>query len=705
MQKKGLRILLLAGVVATVFVIYGLQLYQLQIVQGVSYRQELGGGTTKEQVIEAARGEILDRNGKPLGINTTGYNVVLDQVYLSDEDQNRIILTLCRLLAAEGEEWIDNLPITKTLPLRFLEDSAGSGSTNYAAQVLRLKEDAQVAAYASVDDVIYNLVRRYDLEEFSVSDQRIIMGVRYEMERRGFSASTPYTFAENVSIETVAKVKERSFELQGADIEESSIRQYVTGSIMPHIVGYIGPIYREEYQQLKEKNEELKKYNKEYALNDTIGKSGVELAYESTLRGSDGIRRITLDASGNVIDSQTVVEPIPGNSVILTIDSDLQRVAQTALEEQIAHLQATSPEGMGREADAGAAVVIHCKTGEILAAATYPSYDMETFRSAYSTLLSDERRPLVNRAYQGSYAAGSCYKPAVALAALSEEIITPSTLIECTGIYTRFSGYQPKCLYVNGHIDVMDALKVSCNYFFYEVGYQLGIDRINRYSSQLGLGQPTGIELPEVIGELSSPEVKARHESDPWWDGDTVQSAIGQLYNNFSPLQLANYTATIANRGTRMEAHIIKSVKSYNLDETISVTQPKIAEQVDAPAEAFETVIEGMTRVTSDPDGGTAYYYLGDYPISIAAKTGTPQTRQYPNSVFVCFAPVDEPEIAVCVVIEDGWHGYTGAPVARAIFNQYFFPDGNTDASDSVSSSSSESGTNAESDTGVSAEE
>lgn len=674
MRKQGLRTAVLLCLLLAVFAVYGLELYQVQVVQGAAYLQALDAGTTKEQIIPAARGEILDRNGEPLSINTTGYQVVLDRVYLPREEQNRIILELTQLLSAAGEEWTDNLPITRTSPFRFLEDEPGSEETPYAARVSRLKKDAEVAPYASVDDVLYNLAKRYGLEDFTPAEQRVIMGVRYEMERRGFSASTRYTFAENVSISTVAKVKERGFDLRGVDVEESSLRQYVSGSIMPHIVGYIGPIYQEEYQQLQEKNEELAKINKDYKLNDTIGKAGVELAFEETLRGSSGVRRITLNAAGDVVDSKTVTEPVPGNTVVLTIDSELQRVAQTALENQIAYLQATSEEGKGREADAGAAVAIHCKTGEILAAATYPSYDMDTFKRAYSTLLADERHPLVNRAYQGTYAAGSCFKPCVALAGLAEGVITPSTTIQCTGVYTRFETYHPKCLYVNGFINVLDALKVSCNYFFYETGYQLGIDRIERYATQLGLGQPTGLELPELIGEVSSPETKAKHEADPWWDGDTVQSAIGQLYNNFTPLQLANYTATIANRGKRMQAHIVRSIESYSREETVSVTRPTVAETVSAPDEAFDAVIEGMRRVTRDPSGGTAYSYLGDYPIEIAAKTGTPETKQFPNSVFICFAPVEDPEIAVCVVIEDGWHGYTGAPVAREIFNQYFFP-------------------------------
>lgn len=684
--KKGLRTGALICSVLVVFVVYTLELMQMQVgEEGKRYKEMLDAGSTQEQIIEAARGEILDRYGNPLAINTTGYNVVLDRAYLPREEQNRIILDLTKLLSAEGEEWIDKLPITKTQPLQFLQDAPTVEESDrvYAAQVERLKRDVGVAPYTSVDDVMYNLVKRYKLEDFSPADQRTIAGVRYEMERRGFSVSVRYTFAENVSISTVTKVKERGFDLKGADIAESSIRQYVSGSIMPHIIGYIGPMYKEEYDVIKkEKNDKLKEINKDYKLNDTIGKAGAELQFEDTLRGRYGVRRITLNASGDVVKSETVEEPVPGNTVVLTIDSKMQQVAQSALANEIDLLQRTAPAGKGREADSGAAVVIDVKTGEVLAAATYPSYDMQTFKYDYDSLTSDERKPLINRAYFGTYAVGSCFKPITAIAGLARGIITPTSAITCNRVYMGLPGsenpgaYRPTCLSTHGSITVLDALRYSCNIFFYDTGYKLTIGTIDEYATQFGLAQPTGLELPEMIGELSSPETKAKYESDPWFPGDTVQSAIGQLYNNFTVLQMANYTATLANRGTRMEAHIVKSIEDYNFDKTVFETKPVVAGYVDAPREAFDTVAEGMLRATRI---GTSQNYIGDYPIDIASKTGTPETHRYPNSVFIAFAPVRDPQIAVAVVIEDGWHGYTGAPVARAIFDQYFYSQDQSD--------------------------
>lgn len=662
---KRLRTALLVFVVLSVFMVYVLQLMQVQIVEGETYKARLEQGTPIEQTVEAARGEILDRYGNPLAINMTGYNVVLDKAFLPSDRQNQIIWDLTRLLQEAGEEWIDNLPITTTQPFQFLEDDPQGESTYYARRVEQLKEHVGVAPYASVEDVFYVLVDRYGLEDFTPEQQRTIAGIRYEMERRGFNLQVPYTVAENISISTVSMIKERGFALQGVDVAESTIRQYVSGDTAPHIIGYIGPIYQEEYQQLKERDPS-------YQLNDLVGKSGIESQFESVLRGKDGLRTLMMNSSGDVIDIVEEVEPVPGNTVVLTLDSKLQQTALGALERQIKNLQETAPEGEGKEADSGAVVAIDCKTGEILVAATYPSYDMDTYRNNYSSLSSDPRLPLFNRALDGTYAPGSCFKPSVALAGLNEGLITPTTTITCGRVYTRFQDYHPTCLSAHGAITVMDALRYSCNIFFYELGWQLGIEKMDDYAAQLGLGQPTGIEIHEEIGELSSPETKEKYSNELWSDGDVVQSAIGQLYHRFTPLQLANYAATIANRGERMEAHIVKSIEGYNLDKTISVTEPKVAQKVDASEEAFESVIEGMVRASRI---GTSSQWFGDYPLDVASKTGTPETHAYPNSTFIAFAPAEDPQIAVAVVIEKGWHGYTGAPVAKEIFNQYFFSD------------------------------
>ncbi len=681
MKRTGARRLLaLGGVVFVVFLCYLYLLLRVQIGQGAEYLAQAEAGTVREQVIKAARGEVVDRYGRPMGVNRSCYNVVLDGAYLpSGTEANQIILKLIDLLEECGEEWVDQLPITESRPFAFEE--------GFETEIAQAKKQFALNEYSTSEDVMYWAAQRYQLGEYDTEadlyilrdkkdpdvvaasytpqQARRIAGVRYGMELIDFGVASTYTFAEDVEIDTVTRVEERDYDMPGVAVEESAIRDYVSGDLAPHIIGQVGRIYKEEYEELKSKG---------YRMDDMVGKEGVEKYFEDYLRGQDGTRRITLDSRGKVVSVSESEPAIPGNTVVLTLDKDLQRVAQDALEKQIKHLQATAPEGEGREANAGAVVVIENKTGDILACATYPTYDINEYRSNYSQLLQDEAKPLWNRALLGTYAAGSTFKPAVAVAGLSEGVISPNETIYCGGVYTELGSYQPRCLYVNGPITVRGALQVSCNIFFYETGLRLGIEKLDAYCAQFGLGEPTGIEIGEAIGQVSSPEVKERVEpGTPWYPADTVQSSIGQLYNQFTPLQLANYAATIGNRGRRMDVNIVRSVKSYNMDETIWENEPTVVQQVDGTAEAFEVTIEGMEMATAP--GGTSYSYWGDYPMTIASKTGTPETKQYPNSTYICFGPAEDPEISVAVVIEKGWHGYTGAPVARAIFDAYFYGD------------------------------
>jgi len=686
MRKKGLRRLLALGaVVLVVFLGYLYRLMQMQIAQGAEYLAKAEAGTTRQQVVKAARGEIVDRYGRPMGINRSGYNVVLDGAYLpSKNEANQVILRLLELLEECDEEWIDQLPVSMEAPFTFEEE--------LEQEVEQLKKMFDLNEYSTCEDVMYWVVDRYQLGEYDPSlgryvlrdekDESIILasytpsqmrriaGVRYGMDLIDFGVASTYVFAEDVEITTVSRVKERDFEMPGVSVEESAIRQYVSGDLAPHIIGQVGRIYKEEYAELKSKG---------YRMNDMVGKEGVEKYFEDYLRGKDGIRQITLDSRGNVVSVEETQPAVPGNTVVLTLDKDLQRVAQDALEKQIKHLQQTAPEGEGREANAGAVVVIENKTGDILACATYPSYDINEYRSNYSQLLQDTANPLWNRALLGEYAAGSTFKPAVAIAGLSEGEITGAESIYCGGVYTELGSYQPRCLYVNGPITVRNALQVSCNIFFYETGLRLGIERLNHYCAQFGLGEPTGIEIAENTGHLSSPDVKEKVEpGTPWFPADTVQSSIGQLYNQFTPLQLANYAATIGNRGTRMDVNIVRSIKTYNMDETVWENEPTVAQQVDATPQSFEVTIQGMEMATGP--GGTSYEQWGDYTMTVASKTGTPETKAFPNSTYICFGPSEDPEISVAVVIEKGWHGYTGAPVAKAIFDAYFYGEQTTQA-------------------------
>jgi penicillin-binding protein 2 len=640
-----------------VVVFFIARLMQIQIVDAEVYRQILNGRRVSTQTIKAVRGEIVDKDGNPLAANRMGYDVIIDQAFFpaskETQQRNEIILKLINLFEDLDEEWIDSLPITRQAPFSF-----ESGADD---EIARLRKLVNAADYATAEDTMYWLVDRYKLEDFSLMDARKIAGVRYDMEQRGFSMSTPYTFATDIRIDSVIQVKEHSYEFLGVDVIESAIRYNPVGDLAPHIIGTIGPMYAEEYQELKDKG---------YALNDLIGKNGAEGELESYLRGTDGKREIYTYSYGDLIEATETVTPIPGNTVSLTIDSALQRTAQEALEAQIDYLQDTAPAGQGKEADSGAVVMLDVKTGKMLAAATFPSYDLTTYKQEYKTISQDPLAPLVNRALSGQYAPGSTFKPTVALAGLRSHVIDEGSTVMCGGTYTFYQDYRPKCLDVHGHISINRALSYSCNIFFYDVGRRTGIETIELTAKELGLGEYTGLEIAEARGQRSTPEVKKEQRGEEWFAGDTLQSSIGQLLNLYTPVQLANYAATIANRGDRMKLTIINDIREYSTGRVLQTFPPEVAAHMDIEPEAFEIVVRGMVAASRT---GSARGTFSNYPVDVASKTGTPETStELPNSTFICFAPADDPEVAIAVVIEKGWHGYTGAPVAKALFDEYF---------------------------------
>ena len=690
LKARTVRLAILGAAVVLVLLLYSLRLMQVQVVEGEMYAQMIDEGWSSTQTIKAARGEIIDRNGRPLAMNTIGRDVVIDRAFLVPGSTNEVVLKLIRIMEEADEGWIDNLPLTRQPPFRFYEGES------YAPAISILKRSLGLNENATPDDVVYWLKDRYDLEAHGSEDNPIpytdeefrkIAGIRYEMERTNFNYNNPYTFATNIKIETVPKIKERSFDIPGVDVKESTIRQYVSGDVAPHIIGQIGKIYKEQWDEAIKDGAELVNGvtyaeigGRKYAMNDVIGNSGAEQAFEYYLKGEDGERQVLLNAQNQVVDVVDTKEAVPGNTVVLTIDSQLQKVAQDSLERKILSMQAaliTYPEGEGHEADAGAVAVIDVKTGEPLVLASYPSYNLQNFQKDYTMLAQSKPPRLLNRALDGQYTPGSIFKPVVALAGLNEEVITSSSEVYCGQIYTRFRDYQPRCLDLHGHINVIDALRWSCNIFFYDTGWELGIEKIVEYANRLGLGLPTGIELQEYTGRISSPELKARiHQlgDRDWQPGDVLQTSIGQMDTLLSPLQLANYAATLANNGKRMEVSILKSVRSYTFDKVIYEHEPKVVETIEAD-EAFDTIRDGMIAASRI---GTARSIFGEglYELTVASKTGTPETAAYPNSTFIAYAPAEDPEIAVCVIIEKGWHGYTGAPVAKDIFDAYFSTKG-----------------------------
>jgi len=648
-QKRRLAaaMILVAVVAAGCFV----RLMSMQIVNGEAYQELINQGYSTTYPVTAARGEIVDRYGRTLAANRVCHNITFDKNTMPQDEANAIILQLCGILSEAGETWNDTLPLSKAAPFAF------EGKDAAVSRLKRMLDE--LADFATAGDAVYWLRERYGLQDDSDADFRTVAGVRYEMERQGYNANTPYTFAEDVSEETMTYISEHGYQFPGVGITEGYVREYPAGDVAPHIIGLVGPIYEEEYEKLD---------RAVYGMDDEIGKSGIEAAFEEKLRGKDGLVKVTYDSGGNVVGEEIVEEPVPGGTVVLTMDMALQRIAQQALEKQILNLRATAQPGKGKEAEGGACVVIKVGTGDILACATYPSFNLSTYNQDYNTLLETAYHPLFNRATEGVYAAGSTFKPVVATGGLMKGVISASSQVVCTGRYTYYSDYQPTCLRAHGAVNVIAALGYSCNCFFYEVGRQLGIDNIRQYAYYYGLGEPTGIEIAENVGQVSSPEY-AESIGERWQAGNVLQTAIGQSYSQFNPVQFANYAATIANRGVRVNAHLVKSVNRYDFSDVLSQTETTVLSDMQMTDYAYDTVLAGMKQSSIDSSG----FVWSGFDIPVASKTGTPQTNtEYCTSTFICFAPADDPEIAVAVVIEKGWHGYTGAPVARDIFQYYF---------------------------------
>ncbi len=634
-------------IVAAIFLV---RLMIMQIAEGESYRSYLTEGYSVTKKIEASRGDIVDRYGRSLAANRVRYDITFDKNNIVKDSENSVILELVSILEENGEEWIDNLPITKEEPFEY--------SGTEAART-KLRKHLDLAEFASAEDVVFRLKEKYGLEEMNSEDFRKVAGVRYEMDRVGYNYVTPYTFAKDVSAVTINIISEHSYYFQGIEITENYERQYPNGDVAPHIIGITGIIYEEEYANLDKSV---------YGINDIIGKSGLELAFESVLKGKDGKMKVTYDAEGEIISEEIIEEAVPGATVVSTIDMDLQRVAYSALEKQILNLRNTAEAGKGKESEGGVVVVMEVGTGEILAAANYPSYNLSTYYKDYSELLATDYNPLFNRAAEGTYAPGSTFKPVVATAALQLGNIKANTTVNCEHVYTYFTDYQPTCLGHHGKINVRHALGYSCNIFFYETGRVMGIDNIRQYAYYYGLGEPTGIEIKERTGQVSNPNWAADNGIS-WFKGDVLQASIGQGYSLFSPIQMANYVATIANRGVRVNAHFVKSINSHDFSEILYETPVEILSDMEMTDYTYETVLSGMLQSSQDSSG----FVWGDFDIKVASKTGTPQTTtKTVNSTFICYAPADDPKIAIAVIIEKGWQGYTAAPVAKEILEYYF---------------------------------
>ena len=662
-HKTFWRTLTLVLVVVFFFSVYAIKLVSMQLINGDSYLQQAHKISERIQAVPAARGEITDRYGKPLAGNRMTYSIVFDRAFLNESVQNPVILALFPILEKAGEEWTDTLPILQTEnECTFIE--------SMEKEIAKLKKYLRLNDYATAENCMTALVKKFDLKSLDKIEARRLSGVLYQMELDYFTISTPYTFARDVSPNTVAQIKERSAEYPGVDAITSPIREYLSGKTAPHLMGSVGPIYQENYEALKDKG---------YKMNDLTGNGGLEEAMEDFLRGHDGERTIEQDTFGSVIDAKETKAPVPGNTVVLTIDKRLQDIAQKSLENAVRTISATAKADEGADANAGAVSVVDVTNGEILTLATYPSYDLATYKQEVNALIKDtQNRPLINRPLLGTYEPGSVMKPAIALAGLEDGTLAPNTSFNCTTSYTYFADrgdltYIPKCLNHSDHtyIGIVRAITVSCNIFFYETGRRLGIEKMNNFCAKLGLGTKTGIEVPESGGILAGPGRGSRKEKGSWLEGDTVQAAIGQSDNTFTPLQMAIYCSTIANGGTRYKAHLVKEIKSYDLATTIKSDKPEVVDTLSISSSTESIIREAMRAVCTD---GTAKEVFSSYRMKVAGKTGTAEVPTgSPNATFICFAPFDKPKIAISIVVEHGGHGSTIASVARDIIEGYFY--------------------------------
>lgn len=641
------------------FLVFG-RLVDLQVVNGTSYLEQSRLRLVKTSAVKAPRGEILDRNGKPLVTNETVFALRLYKPQNMDDGAlNMLLLRLLEMVEADGVTVTDSFPVT----------TRGFSLTGEA--LIEWKESYGLPADADREAVLQFFAERYNVgKNAPEAMRRTLIGQRYEMEQTGFSGETAYTVAEGISHALMTKLLEQRTEFPGIVIETSPVRRFVNGSTAAHILGQTGKIYKEEYEALREKN---------YAMNDIIGKQGIERYLEDSLRGEDGLNRVETSTDGQTVRTVEEKAPKMGDNVVLTLDLSLQQSAEKALEDAIAYVreQSVNEDGAGENAACGALAAIDVNTGEILALASYPSYDPARFYEDYEILSTDENLPMFNRAIGGAYEPGSTFKMATALAALEEGIITPTDTIVDEGVYRYYDDYQPICWIhrgteeTHGAVNVTEALKHSCNYFFYDVGRRTTIEKMNIYAHMLGLGEATGIELKEEenIGKLASPEQTAA-DGGKWVPGDTLQYAIGQSKNLFTPLQLVNYLATIVNGGTRYRPHIVKAVRDSETGALVQETKPTVLAEIDIKPENLQAILEGMRDVV---ELGTASTVFENFGVPVGGKTGTAEVSgRADNAIFVGFAPYDNPTIAVCAVIEEGVHGSNAAIAVRDVLKTYF---------------------------------
>lgn len=688
------RLFAFGVLVVTLIALCVVTLYKLQIIEGAAYYEESQNNQASNQTVTAARGNILDRYGRVLVSNRECYNLKISDTRLfSDEveDPNAVILEMINMVEAAGETYIDDLPITKEPPFEYTDMTALQRTLLTAYLDSKgLDEDTTAVELMSYFRTRYDIANSYNAEEM-----RKIASVRYALNVRYSINTNPYVFVEDASIDLIS-------DLMGVvgnvvEVETSYVREYNT-QYAAHILGYVQAMSEEDMEKYRPKDE-----NSGYDYDTKVGRDGVEYTFEDWLHGTNGTARVTRTSSGTITSTVYTEDPVPGNHVYLTIDIQLQEAVERILETGIYELQLKRDEDNAKytmegkldevreDIQGGAIVVVDVKTGEPLAIASYPTFDLSSIIEDYSDLLEAENDPLFNRALNGAYEPGSTFKPCTAIAGLTENIINTETQIECTGLFTKYAdqGYAPACwIYTqtdgqltHGYDNVTEAIKDSCNVFFYTVADNLGIRKLMEYAKNFGLGESTGIELSETTGNMANPDNHLNYDVDSWVDGDTVQAGIGQSDSMFTPLQLAEYCAAIANGGTRHSAAILKSVRSYDYSRQLYQKETEVLSTVDSADYNWAAVQRGMYLMANDitSSSSTVYYALSNYSyngvsLPVAAKTGTSQLGEDKtnNAIFMCYAPFDDPEIAIAIVVERGQSGANLSKMARNVLDAYF---------------------------------
>lgn len=670
LDKKNVRYNILYILVYVIGIILIFQLFNLQIVHGEEYLERANSRLTRETKIRAARGNILDCNGNILAGNEIKYSIKIYKSKIDEQNLNTTILNTIFVLEKNGDKYDDEFPININ-PISYKYENQ--------EKVNEWLKENELEEGTTAEQALEKFIEEYSLEQYSQEDARKIIAIRYGIETNGYSSMRGYEIAPEVCETTVAQIEEMNHSFPGINIEYRPIRKYYYSSLASHVLGYVGKIGNEEYKQ-----------NEGYELDDYIGKTGIEYVCEKYLKGKDGLKQTDMSIDGTTTAEYVTEEAISGSDVMLTIDAKVQQVAEKALKENIEKIN-NGDYGEKREAYAGSVVVLNVKTGEVIAMVSYPNFEPQLFVDGISTEKWNEytikgRSALINRTTQSAYAPGSIFKMVPAIAGLETGKITKDEQIECAGIYP--GGYKPKCWYYttygrgHGYLTVSQAIQKSCNCYFYEVGTRIGIDNIEKYATYFGLGQKTNIELPgEISGTLAGKQLYEKLD-ETWYYGNTLSAVIGQAENNFTPVQMARYIAMLTNGGKRLELTVIKDIIN-NQGESIKTEQVKdyinkrlgiektSEEELKVQEENLKTVLEGMQSVTEE--GGTAYSVFKDFPIQVGGKTGSAEAaNDKTNAWFVGFAPYENPEIAVVVLVENGAHGYYSAEVTKEIMEAYF---------------------------------